>query len=122
MQNYKNKLTYYDKREKEVMSWLVNGDIDFESYRKIKEQLDNDRNYARTELEKLTALIDNNNSTSTVIREDVVANFNENWQQLTNIEKRQFLTNFIKKIVIRNSPVEGKQSTAEVVSVEFNAF
>jgi len=51
----------------------------------------------------------------------VAANFRESWQGLTKAEKRLFLTNYIKKIVVKNEPVQGSRfGNTKVIHVEFN--
>jgi len=121
IQSYREKLRQFDNREKEVMSHYLNGDIDFESYRNMKKQLDGDRAFINTELAKLT---DNEGENpETISREEIAASFTENWEGLTNAEKRLFLTNYIKKIVVRNNPVEGSRfGDTKVLHVEFNKF
>jgi predicted GTPase len=50
----------------------------------------------------------------------IVANFRENWESLTDLEKRQFLTKFIKKIILVNEPIEGTNKGHTVITkVEF---
>jgi len=117
---YKDKLRHLDNREKEVMSHYIAGDIDFDSYRGMKKQLDSDRAFAKSELEKL---IKNEGKAhpTTIFQEEVIASFRENWQKLTNEEKRMFLTKYIKKIVIRNDPIEGSAfGDTKITNVEFN--
>ena len=62
---YKDKLRHLDNREKEVMSHYIARDIDFDSYRGMKKQLDGDRIFAKSELDKLVA--DNGNAHPTMI-------------------------------------------------------
>ena len=122
IQGYKDKLQQLDKREKEVMSHYINGDIDFDSYREMKKQLENDKNFLRAELAKY-AVHDDDNQPATINREEVAASFVDNWQGLTNAEKRLFLTNYIKKIFVKNEPIEGsRQGSVKIMSVEFNTF
>jgi hypothetical protein len=62
----------------------------------MKKQLDNDREFIRAEIAKLQATLDEGGEPS-ISRADIVANFRENWESLSDVEKRQFLTKFIKK-------------------------
>ena len=118
IQNYREQLRHYDSREKEVMSHYIAGHIDFDSYRDMKKQLDSDREFIRAELDKLTV---DENEPATICREEVAASFRESWQGLTNIEKRLFLTNYIKKIMVSNEPVEGSRfGDTKVTHIEFN--
>jgi site-specific DNA recombinase len=122
IQNYRDKLQHLDKREKEVMNYYINGDIEFDSYREMKKQLESDRDFIRAELAKIAGNESDNNPV-TIKREEVAASFRDSWQGLTNAEKRLFLTNYIKKIVVRNEPIEGSRfGNTKIVSIEFNTF
>ena len=122
IQGYKDKLQHLEAREKEVMNFYINGEIEFENYRDIKKQLESDKEFIRAELSKYTAQEDENQP-ATINREEIAATFKEGWQELTNPEKRLFLTNYIKKIVVRNDPVEGsKFGNTKIIRVEFNSF
>jgi len=88
---YKDKLRHLDNREKDVMSHYIAGDIDFDSYRGMKKQLDSDRAFAKSELDKLVK-DESKAHPTTIFQEEVIASFRENWQKLTNEEKRMFLT------------------------------
>jgi len=122
IQNYREKLRHYDSREKEVMSNYISGGIDFESYRFMKIQLDGDRDFIKSEIEKLAADEPGDNAVA-INREEVVASFRDSWQGLTNAEKRLFLTNYVSKIVVRNDPIEGSRfGDTKIVVVEFNAY
>jgi site-specific DNA recombinase len=121
VQNYRKKLRVLDGKEKEVRNHYLNDTIDFESYREMKKQLDGDRDFIHTELAKITDDEDDN-IPGTISREEVAASFKEGWERLTNAEKRLFLTKYIKKIVVRNEPIEGKvYGNTKVISVVFNS-
>jgi len=122
IQNYREQLRHYDSREKEVMTNYIGGGIDFESYRFMKKQLDSDRDFIRAQLEKLAGN-EQDNRPSTIRREKIAASFRDSWQGLTNTEKRLFLTNYVKKIVVSNEPIEGsKYSAIKIVDVEFYSY
>jgi site-specific DNA recombinase len=116
---FNEKLKKLDGKEREIMSLFVDGEIEFDNYRAMKKQLDGDRDFIRAEFVKLEATLDERGELS-ISREDIVANFRENWENLSDIEKRQFLTKFIKKIVLVNEPIEGtNKGHAVITSVEF---
>ena len=121
IQALRDKLRRLSSKGKDIMSFFINDNIDFDTYRGMKKQLDDDRDLARAELEKLKVDV-NDECQTTISREDIIADFQENWQNLTSTEKRLFLTNFIKKIVVRNEPIENhKFGNTSVTHVEFNA-
>jgi site-specific DNA recombinase len=109
------KLKKLDGREREIMSFYVDGEIEFGSYRAMKKQLDGDRKFIRAELAKLQEMLDDSGEPS-ISRADIVANFRENWTNLSDSEKRQFLTKFIKKIVLVNEPIEGSNKGHTVIT------
>jgi hypothetical protein len=113
------KLKKLDNKEREVMCFYVAEEIEFDAYRAMKKQLDNDRDFIHAELAKLQAALDEREEPS-ISRADIVTDFRENWASLSNLEKRQFLTKFIKKIVLVNEPIEGTNKGHTVItSVEF---
>ena len=117
---FRERLRHYDGMEKEVMSRYIGGEVTFENYRKMQEQLDSDRAFVNSEIAKLTAT-SGFSTEPTLPKEEIVATFCESWEGLTNAEKRQFLTNYVKRIILSNEPVEGSRSgDTKVVRVEFN--
>ena len=121
LQNYQEQLKNYNDKEKEIMNLYVKGKIDFDSYRGLKEQLDSDREYIKKEVEKLA--VNDDETPITLNREEIVTSFQENWQGLTDSEKRLFLTNYIKKITVSNEPIEGSNfGNTKIVDVEFNSY
>ena len=118
----RDKLQHLDKREKEIMKHYIDGEIDFDSYREIKKQLESDKNFVRAELAEY-AVTDDENNPATITRKEIAASFNESWQGLTNVEKRLFLTNYIKKIIVRNTPIEGSwHGNTKILGIEFNQY
>jgi len=113
------KLKKISNREKEIMQFYTSGDIEFDNYRAMKQNIDNDRDFINTEISKLKTELGENEETK-ISRADIVTNFRENWNNLTDTEKRQFLTNFIKKIHVINEPIEGNiRGNTIVTNVEF---
>jgi site-specific DNA recombinase len=113
------KLKKLDCKEREIMSLFVDGEIEFSNYRAMKKQLDNDRNFIHAEITKLNETLDKHEEPN-ISKTDIVANFRENWIHLSDLEKRQFLTKFIKKIVLVNEPIEGtNKGNTIITNVEF---
>ena len=113
------KLKRLDGKEREIMGLFVSGELEFDGYRAMKKQLDGDRDFIRAELTKLEATLDESGEPS-ISRADIVTSFRENWENLNDAEKRQFLTKFIKKIVLVNEPIEGtKRGHTVITSVDF---
>jgi len=117
IQTYKDKLNQLDIRDKEILSLYVDGNVPFDRYREIKDKIDKDRKEAHSELEKLATTED---TPPEFTREDFVLEFKANWEHLTNIEKRQFLMKFVKKIHLSAHRADNKHNWLIVVEdVEF---
>jgi site-specific DNA recombinase len=113
------KLKKLDGKEREIMGFYVGGEIEFDSYRAMKKQLDDDRDFIRAEIAKLEATL-NNSEEMSISKADIITNFRENWENLSDVEKRQFLTKFVQKIVLVNEPIEGTNKGHTVITnVEF---
>ncbi len=95
IQRYTHKLQNLEKRHREIMDSYCDGGIDFESYRHMKNKLDSDKELIHAELAKLE---NENNSEETINHTDIITNIHENWELLTNREKRQFLLRFVKRV------------------------
>jgi len=107
IQIYHEKLNQLKLREKEILDLYIDGSIDFGRYREIKERIDKDKEEIHLELEKLS--IPENDSKPEFSKEDFTLAFKENWEHLTNIEKRQFLMKFVKRIHFTSQKVENKR-------------
>ena len=115
---YEDKLRQLEAKEKEALALYVSDDIDFESYRTIKNRVEHDQQIASSELERLREA----EESAAVDVTDIIRNFQENWQLLSDSERRQFLMRFVDKIIIANEPTEGKYSeTVCIVEVIFRA-
>jgi len=116
---FNERLKKLDGKEREIMGFYVAGELEFASYRAMKKQLDGDREFIRAEIDKLQATLEERDEPS-ISKADIVTNFRENWESLTDVEKRQFLTKFIKKIVLVNEPIEGTNKGHTIITdVEF---
>ena len=117
IQTYTDKLLKLVKRHRKIMDSYCDGDIDFESYRHMKNKLDNDKALINAELAKL----DNESDLEeTINHAGVFTSIRENWELLTDLEKRQFLMKFVEQIVIEKMKSKNvKQAQSRVVDIEF---
>jgi len=84
------KIRKMNSREKEIMQLYTSGDIEFDNYRAMKQQIDNDRDFINIEISKLKTALGENEET-TISRADIVTNFRENWKNLKDPEKRSLV-------------------------------
>jgi len=117
LQNYNKQLQRLKDKESEIMTVYIDGNIDFKEYRDMKNRIDGDKlelvAEIKTVAETLTLTAD---KTYVVDEEDIVLKFNVNWTHLTDIEKRQFLLEFVKRIDI--SAKKAKNNFNWIVKVE----
>ncbi len=117
IQSYTDKLQSLERRHREIMDSYCDGGIDFESYRHMKNKLDSDKELIHAELAKLE---NESNPEEALSHADIITNIRENWELLTDREKRQFLLQFVKRIVIENVKLVGvRRSDARILKVEF---
>jgi putative heme degradation protein len=118
IQKYQDKQRQLDRKEKEILQLYVSNDIDFDSYRNMKKQIDSDRQAVQAELARLDM---QEEQEPEIKREDIIAELKRNWKALTNAEKRQFLVRFVKRIVAVNEIPEGQRlGNVKIVEVEFH--
>lgn len=117
MEEYAEKLKGLDKRSREIMDSYCDGGIDFESYRHMKNKLDTDRELIRAELAKFK---NESNPEETLSRADIITSIRENWELLTDQEKRQFLLRFVNRITVEKISMNGaRRSVANIVNIAF---
>jgi len=105
-----------ERREKEQIKLYLNEEIEFEDYMSIKSTLEEEKKRISSLLETAEGFVDEE---LTIKRENIIKSLRENWERLTNIEKRQFLINFIRKITIVNDKPKGKhQGNIKIHDVE----
>ena len=118
LQTYQEKIKRLERKGKEVMQHYVSDVIDFDTYRAMKKQVEDDRAIVQAEIAKLDLPEEKE---AEIKREDVIADLKQNWDALTNSERRQFLVRYIKGIYAVNEVPEGKtHGTVRIVDVEYN--
>lgn len=53
-------------------------------------------------------------------QEDIIKNFKENWELLTDSEKRLFLLKFVDKVVIVNEMRNSRRGNVKIINVIFH--
>jgi len=115
---YQEKLRQLERKEKEIMQHYVSDIIDFDAYQAMKKQIGDDRATVQSEIARIDVPEEKEPE---IKKEDVIADLKQNWDALTNSERRQFLVKYIKGIYAVNEVPEGKRlGTVRIVSVEYN--
>ena len=118
LQTYQEKLRQLERKEKEIMQHYVSDIIDFDAYQAMKKQIADDRATVQAEIARLDV---SEEKEPEIKREEIVASIKQNWDALTNSERRQFLVRYIKAIYAVNEIPEGKtHGTVRIVKVEYN--
>lgn len=113
---YEAQLVRLEKKQKEIMHLYIKGDIQFVHYNHMKELLDTDKTVILEEINKINTAL---NQKIQIKKEDIIVNLKENWNLLSDIEKRRFFIKFIHKITIVNEKTE-KAYITTIKDVEFN--
>jgi len=109
-----------ENKEKEILGIYISGKIDFDNYIEIKTSIAKEKKEISSTLEKVEDFVDEE---VIIKKEHIIKNLKENWELLSNIERRQFLINFVEKIEITKKEPnrKGKHSvSATILNVEFN--
>jgi len=108
-----NKLNH---RENELWRLYIEGRIGFTEYKAVKNKLDADKKETQDKINKLNA----SESIPIISKEDIIMEFVDRWHEFTDIERREFLTKFVKKIDITIAKSENEIRWVVVVdNVEF---
>ena len=107
-----------EKKEKEILNLYVDNKINFENYINLKNHIDKEKNIINIELDKIEIIEDKKEMA--IKKDDIIKNLKENWSLLTNIEKRQFLENFVDKIIIVNELQNSRLGIAKVTDIRFH--
>jgi len=107
-----------ERKEKELINSYIRGNVDLEEYQLLKTELNKEKMVISNMIETAEADIDEE---VTIKRENIIRSIKENWEELSNFEKRQFVINFVKKIEVVNEKEQGKrEGIVKVLNVEFN--
>jgi len=118
IKDFNKQLEKLERREKELVNEYVQGKIDIENYRLLKTGFDNEKNQVLGTMKSIKTFVDEE---VTIKKENIIKTLKENWERLTKEEKRQFLINFVEKIVVVNEREVGKRDgTVKILNVEFN--
>ena len=118
---YQDKLKQLEARAREILNRYVDNEIEFDAYKLMTKRIESEKELIQTELTQLTQP---DPREVTIAREDVIKELKENWQYLSNAEKRLFLVKFVKGIVIQNEKEPGAKAQARgkarIFEVEFD--
>lgn len=114
-----NQLKSLENKEKEILSSYVDNNLEFERYIQLKDYIENEKCKVKQQLNELPVFKDDTEETI-IKKEDIIKNLKENWELLTNAEKRLFLLKFIDKIIIINEKQNNRRGIAKIIDVKFH--
>ncbi|MDD2628521.1 MAG: recombinase family protein, partial [Clostridia bacterium] len=112
--NIENEIKKLYTKKDEVRDQFVRGSIEFDEYRLVIEKLEKKRTLLNEELSKYKEDDKKEEYTLEDIKKAMV-DINKNWQKLTNLERRNFLEQFVKYISVKKV-----KKKIEIKDVEFN--
>lgn len=94
-EEYENAIIKIEKKEKDVMTLYLNERLNFEEYEQMTKILKNEKT---SYIEQLNNLPTEQSEEVLLTIDNIITNIRENWQYLNNVEKLQFLQNYVEKI------------------------
>ena len=117
---YENKERQLITKEREAIALYVSNEMAFDSYREVKKIVDKEKELIKIELERLKATTEEEVELN---KADIIGDLYKNWTLLSPVERRQFLTKFVKKIELVVEKKEGSHlGTAKILDIEFQVF
>ena len=118
--NLNKEIKKLENKEKEVLNLYINGKVDFDNYMEIKAGISKEKKQFSQTLDSIEVFADEE---ITIKQENIIKNLKENWELLSNIEKRQFLINFVEKIKIINERQNNQlRGIVTIQDVEFSKY
>lgn len=110
-----------EHKEKEIVKFYVSGSMELGDYMEIKKTIEKEKVNMMSKIQELeTEGIEAEEQN--LRKEDIIKNLRENWDLLTNLEKRQFLVNFVDKIIINGEKINSRNTQVKIQEVQFSKF
>lgn len=108
-----------ERKEKEIVNGYVVGSVELDDYLKIKKAIESEKNNLLNKIEELEQE-NTTEETATIQKEDIIKSIRENWDLLTNAERRQFLVNFVDKIMVSTEKINSRNSVVKIENIQFH--
>jgi len=119
--NSEKKLETLQGRKNQAMEQYMQGNIEFDEYRRMIDLSNVNYENLENELQRQKAELSNVIKTPNILPEDIVLNLQQNWEHLNNVEKAIFLQRFINKIAITIEKGSNGRSIVKIENIEFNS-
>ena len=114
-----NQLKNLENKEKEILSSYVDNKLKFDRYIQLKDYIEIEKSKIRKQLEEIP-VVEEDTEEMIIQKEDIIKSLRENWEFLTNAEKRLFLLKFVDKIVIVNELQNSRRGIAKITDIKFH--
>lgn len=114
-----NQLKNLENKEKEILSSYVDNKLKFDRYIQLKDYIEIEKSKIREQLEEIP-VVEEDTEEMIIQKEDIIKSLKENWEFLTNAEKRLFLLKFVDKIVIVNELQNSRRGIAKITDIKFH--
>ena len=113
----KNRLSQKKVKLKQIMTLFVDDNLTYDEYKSMKESLENDIKSIEKEIKKMEKNL--KPIKEKIDKTKISKKISEHWENLTNAEKREFLTLFIEEIIIVNRNNDRVNGLPEILDVKF---
>ena len=113
-EEYENAIEKLTRREKELMEQYINERINFDNFEQMLKMITTEKN---SYIDKISNIPTSQDDDILLTMEDITTDFRENWKALTNVEKMQFLQNYIEKITASSKKEEDYK--VKILKVKF---
>ena len=115
------KLDGLQKRKRQVMELFVQGNLEFDEYKKMLNIMNEQYDLLDSELQRKKSELLLVMATPDVLPEDIVLNIKENWNELNNNERMMFLQRFVKKINIKVEKINFSSNAVKITCIDFHS-
>ena len=113
----KKQLDKLERKKKEIQNKYIQDNIDFDSYTEIKNIIEKEKKQVESTIGSIGNSVDEE---TTIKKENIIKNLKDNWDLLSNMQKRQFIVNFIDHIEIVNEMEHRTKGNIKILNVEFS--
>lgn len=108
-----------EQKENEIVTSYISDNIELKDYLKIKQTVEKEKELILSKIQDLEKTFEEKEEEK-IKKEDIIRNLRENWDLLTKTERRQFLINFVDKIVISREKTNSRNAIVKIVDVRFH--
>ena len=116
LRNLKKSLFKVISKKKQIMDLFMIDNITYEQLQYMTIQLDKKIHFFKNEIGKLLNII---NAHKAIDKSKIAKTIKAHWLYLSNKERQEFLTNFVKEIVIINRDKDRVNGRPEILEVKF---